>query len=177
MEPSNWASEHSDALRKYFALGLSFSTIGRKINARFGTSYTRSAVLGRAKRMGLAAAPGLASPSIVPSLPEGTAAAQQQGAFSRHRIQPPATAFKPAEPVILRCVGVRPRLISVVDLEWGDCRYPYGGDKEGEPITFCGHPQHPGSSYCNAHFSLTRGPDTAPGRTAGPVVLRLVAAS
>lgn len=175
MEPSNWASEHSDALRKYFVLGLSFSAIGRRINAKFGTSYTRSAVLGRAKRMGLAAVPQLTSPSIVPPVPDGTAPAQQLGAFSRHRIQPPKTAFQPAEPV-LRCVGVRPRLISVVELEWGDCRYPYGGDRDGEAITFCGHPRHPGSSYCAAHFHLTRGQGPAPGRAAGPVVLRLVAA-
>ncbi len=175
MEPGNWASEHSDALRKYFVMGLSFSAIGRKINARFGTSYTRSAVLGRAKRMGLAAVPQLTSPSIVPLLPDGTTPARQQGWFLRD--QPPRTAFKPAEPVILRCVGVRPRLISVVELEWGDCRYPYGGDKEGEAITFCGHPRQPGSSYCAAHFHLTRGPGTAPGRAAGPAVLRLVAAT
>ncbi len=43
--------------------------------------------------------------------------------------------------------------LSLIDLEAGDCRYPYGGDEEGEAITFCGHPQREGSSYCVAAFS------------------------
>ena len=81
------------------------------------------------------------------------------------------------EPVKLRCVGIKPRLLSLVDLERGDCRYPYGGDREGEAIAFCGHPTREGSSYCTAHFHLTRGPGTASERSAGPVMLRLVEAA
>lgn len=176
MKPSNWASEHSDALREYFAKGLSFSEIGKEINARFGTSYTRSAVLGRAKRMGLGAVPRVDSPSIVPP-PNGPESAPKRPASPLDRTQPPKTAFRPAEPVKLRCVGVRPRLISLVELERGDCRYPYGGDREGEEIAFCGHPRSPGSSYCAPHFHLTRGPAAVSGRASAPVVLRLVAAS
>nr|WP_283826977.1 GcrA family cell cycle regulator [Bradyrhizobium diazoefficiens] len=87
------------------------------------------------------------------------------------------SALKPANPVKLRCVGVRPRLIALVELEQGDCRYPYGGDEEGEEISFCGHPRQPGSSYCAPHAHLTRGPGAASGRTAGAVVLRLVSAA
>jgi GcrA cell cycle regulator len=87
---------------------------------------------------------------------------------------PPLSALKPAKPVKLRCVGVRPRLIALVELEPGDCRYPYGGDKEGEEIGFCGHPRQPGSSYCAPHVGLTRGAGAAFGRTLGPVELRLV---
>ncbi len=90
---------------------------------------------------------------------------------------PPLSALKPAKPVKLRCVGVRPRLIPLVELERGDCRYPYGGDKDGEEIAFCGHPRHPGSSYCAPHARVTRGPGPASGRTAGAVVLRLVSAA
>lgn len=85
---------------------------------------------------------------------------------------PPKEALKPAEPVKLRCVGVQPRLISLLDLEPGDCRYPYGGDKEGEEITFCGHPRRQGSSYCAPHFRLSWGPGTVSERAA--VVLRIV---
>lgn len=53
MEPGHWPSEHSDALRDYFLKGMSYAEIGRQLNARFGTAYTRSAVVGRAKRLGL----------------------------------------------------------------------------------------------------------------------------
>jgi GcrA cell cycle regulator len=75
----------------------------------------------------------------------------------------------------LRCVEIDPRHLCLLDLERGDCRYPYGGDEEGEAITFCGHPKRPGSSYCAPHFHLTRGPGTASERAAGTVLLRLVA--
>jgi GcrA cell cycle regulator len=75
----------------------------------------------------------------------------------------------------LRCADVVPRHLSLMDLECGDCRYPYGGDAEGEAITFCGHPQRPGSSYCAAHFDLSIGPGTASERAADRVLLKLVA--
>ena len=54
MEPTNWAPEHSDALREHLAKGLSFSQIAKAINSRFNTTYSRNAALGRARRMGLA---------------------------------------------------------------------------------------------------------------------------
>ena len=55
MELSNWAPEHSDALRELIAKGMSFSEAAQAINSRFNTSYSRSAALGRARRMGLEA--------------------------------------------------------------------------------------------------------------------------
>jgi GcrA cell cycle regulator len=77
----------------------------------------------------------------------------------------------------LRCVGIAPRHLSLLELENGDCRYPYGGDAEGEAITFCGHPRREGSSYCVSHFHLTSGLGTASERSAGKVLLRLVEAA
>ena len=77
----------------------------------------------------------------------------------------------------LRCVGIEPRHLSLLALEARDCRYPYGGDKDGEAITFCGHPRRAGSSYCTAHFHLTRGVDAAPERSAFKVLPRLVEAA
>ena len=53
MELSNWAPEHSDALREFIAKGMTFSEAARAINSRFNTSYSRSAALGRARRLGL----------------------------------------------------------------------------------------------------------------------------
>ena len=177
MEPGHWSSEHSDALLDYFFKGLSYAEIGRQINARFGTAYTRNAVVGRAKRLGLALGmpERMISPSIVPSLPGGSAQLTPPHAAPSGLNLPPPSALKPANPVRLRCVGVQPRLITLDELERGDCRYPYGGDKEGEEISFCGHPRQPGSSYCAPHAHLTCGPGAA--RTAATVVLRLVSAA
>ena len=51
------------------------------------------------------------------------------------------------------------------------------GDKDDEPIAFCGHPRRAGSCYCTPHFHLTRGVGTAAERAVGPVMLRLVEAA
>nr|WP_276519556.1 GcrA family cell cycle regulator [Bradyrhizobium elkanii] len=59
----------------------------------------------------------------------------------------------------LRCAAVVPRHLSLLDLKPGDCRYPYGGDSDGETMTFCGHPCRSGSSYCTPHFHLSRDPE------------------
>ncbi|WP_050044042.1 GcrA family cell cycle regulator [Bradyrhizobium sp. LTSPM299] len=50
------------------------------------------------------------------------------------------------------------RHLSLVELGPADCRYPYGGDSEGEVVTYCGHPRQSGSSYCTPHFELSRNP-------------------
>ncbi|MGX1324451.1 GcrA cell cycle regulator [Bradyrhizobium sp. USDA 377] len=173
MEPGHWPSEHSDALRDYFLKGMSYAEIGRQINARFGTAYTRNAVVGRAKRLGLVVPEWMTSPSIVPHLPGETLVLPRRSALPSLNL-PPKSAMKPAARVKLRCVGVQPRLIELVELEAADCRYPYGGDKDGEEITFCGHPRQPGASYCAPHARLTRRSGTASARIATPVALRLV---
>jgi GcrA cell cycle regulator len=79
--------------------------------------------------------------------------------------------FEPVVSAKLRCVEVVPRHVSLLDLEPGDCRYPYGGEQEGEAITFCAHPRRAGSSYCASHFQLTWGPGTVSERTADAFLL------
>lgn len=176
MQASDWAPEHCQALREYLARGLSFAEIAKEINARFGTAYTRNAALGRSKRMGLA---GPERPRNRPKAPAKPKTPKVRMPCQRKAGEPPRPAAVPArpEPVRLRCVGISPRLLPLVELEAGDCRYPYGGDKENEAITFCGHPRLEGSSYCEPHFRLTRGPGTASERAVFPLVLRLVEAA
>jgi GcrA cell cycle regulator len=53
MPQIDWPPSHSDALRDCLAEGMSFAEAADAINAKFETSYTRNAALGRAKRMGL----------------------------------------------------------------------------------------------------------------------------
>jgi GcrA cell cycle regulator len=194
MQSSNWAPEHSQALREYLAKGMSYSEIADAINSRFGTADTRNATLGRGKRMGLAGpdwpedepkrppkakAPRLETPRPkTPKAPRLKAPGLQEPCKRRPAEEsPPSPALERSEAVKLRCVGITPRLLPLVELEANDCRYPYGGDKEGEAITFCGHPRLAGSSYCAPHFHLTRGTGTPSERAAGPVLLRLVEAA
>jgi GcrA cell cycle regulator len=176
MEPSNWASVHSDALREYLALGMTYAAIARAINAKFNTAYSRNATIGRAKRMGLA---GIDRPKdLTPPAPR-----DQQPSLRRLREHYDAASrwfgpvFERAELPRLRCVDLEPRHLSLLELEPGDCRYPHGGDGEGEIITFCGHPQREDSSYCTAHFHLTRGPGAAPERAVSAAPLRIVEAA
>ena len=157
MEMTNWAPEHSSALRDYLAQGMSFSQIAKAINAKFNTAYSRNATIGRARRLGLMG-PDRPSSSLAaqPRLDRlGGLRASEPKSMACHW---PAPVFEDANPAKLRCVEIEPRELSLLDLGWGDCRYPYGGDEEGEAITFCGHPRRPGSSYCTPHFHLSRNP-------------------
>jgi GcrA cell cycle regulator len=178
MQANDWAPEHCQALQDYLALGMSFAEIAREINARFGTAYTRNAALGRSKRMKLTAPKRTRKPPKVRPQAAAESAQKSPESCSAAPVRPaPAPARERPEPVKLRCVGISPRLLSLIELGASDCRYPYGGDKENEPITFCGHPRLPGSSYCAPHFHLTRGPGTESERAVAPVVLRLVQAA
>jgi GcrA cell cycle regulator len=162
MEQSNWAPEHSDALRELIAKGMSFAEAARTINSRFNTSYTRSAAVGRAQRLGLGA-DDRQQPSMPARPAELHGIVERRPANAMLLALPwPIPVFKATVPFKLRCVDIQPRHLSLVELERGDCRYPYGGDAENEAITFCGHPRRPGSSYCSPHFHLSRDPIDPP---------------
>ena len=177
MELSNWAPEHSDALREFITKGMTFSEAARAINSRFNTSYSRNAALGRARRLGLTG-DDRQKPSMPtePAAPHDTGEPRASG-FKTLALPWPVPVFKETKPVKLRCVAIEPRHLSLIELERGDCRYPYGGDEEGEAITFCGHPCRPGSSYCAPHFHLSRNPVEPPERAASAVSLRVVEAA
>lgn len=177
MEQINWAPEHSDALRELFALRLSCSEAAAAINRKFKTSYSRNAVLSRATRMGLTGQkyrelPTKVTLPVSPGL-NGLSETRPTEPGLPRLIWPVPVPGKSQAPK-LRCVEIEPRHLSLVDLERADCRYPYGGDEEGEAITFCGHPRRPGSSYCTPHFHLSRGPGTSSERAAHLVLLRVI---
>ena len=181
MQPSNWAPEHSDALREFLARGMSYSEVADAINKKFGTCYTRNATIGRGRRMGLGV-PERAE-DWLRQLPLGSARKLSKTvpkallACRPEKRNKQSVEVEPAEPLKLRCVGISPRLLPLTELDDGECRYPYGGDREGEAILFCGHPCLAGSRYCAPHFRLTRDEGTTSERAAGPVVLRLVEAA
>src|SRR5579862_7787031 len=179
---STWEGAHSVALRAYLGKGLTFSEIASALNQQFGTAYTRNATIGRARRMGLSVPLRPPSDSVMnaPRRPDVWRIVKSRARKQTHVPPKPSTsrpsasepsASKPATfksstieraaALQLRCVAVTPRHVSLVDLEANDCRYPYGGDAEGDPITFCGRPRHEGSSYCPSHFHLTCLPEAA----------------
>jgi GcrA cell cycle regulator len=176
MQSTDWADEHSEALRELRKSGMSYSRIADAINARFKTTYSRNATIGRANRMGLAGPDrpdGRSDPTMSAEAPRLHKLREHLVSESRRSMP----IFESMKPVNLRCVQIDPRHLSLLDLEPGDCRYPYGGDEEGEVITFCGHPRRQGTSYCTTHFYLTHGHDAAPERPSGIVSLGLVEAA
>src|SRR5436309_8263781 len=107
MEPFNWVSEHSDALRELIALRLSCSEAAAAINRKFGTFYTRNAVLSRARRMGLMGLrPPESPPGAISTLnrPGGVRPAEARVSWL-HR---PIPVFERTETDPLRCVEIEP---------------------------------------------------------------------
>jgi GcrA cell cycle regulator len=175
---TDWEPEHSDALRDYLARGLSYAEIAKAINATFNTAYSRNAAIGRAKRMGLSGRAQSDDSGRPKSLPKPRPTRVHRMRKRRAaKPRPSSPILKRAAALQLRCVAIMPRHLSLLELAADDCRYPYGGDEEGEAITFCGHPRREGSSYCVSHFHLTRGPGSASERSAVKVALRLVEAA
>jgi len=176
----NWEEAHCAALREYHGKGMSFSEIARALNARFGTAYSRNAAIGRARRMGLPSTGRVHRINLPkpPKAPKPTVARPQKRRESVvPRISTKANLRERVAALQLRCVAINPRHLSVIELEAADCRYPYGGDAEGEPITFCGHPRRDGSSYCASHFHLTSAPELKRERAPAKAALRLVEAA
>ena len=173
MQSINWTPEHSNALQEHLARGMSFSEIAEAINAKFRTAYSRNAVIGRARRLGLA---GAARPGDSSRLPRKAYLSNPQKRGERYASLSGwnMPVFKREETLTLRCVETDPRHLSLLELEPGDCRYPYGGDEEGEAITFCGRPCREESSYCAPHFHLTQGPGGPSKRATGTVSVGLV---
>lgn len=157
-----WAAEHSVALGEHVAAGtLSFAEMASAINEKFNTHYSRNACIGRARRLEYSA-PGKPKPVSKTRMPRVRSAPKDPQRAEKIR-----TAAPKAESTSqLRCVEIIPRHLSLIDLEPGDCRYPYGGDREGEAITFCGHPVMPDRSWCVPHSHLCRGPGTTSERRA-----------
>ena len=138
---SNWAEQHSQALREYLGKGLTYSEAAKAINERFNTSYTRNAAIGRAKRMGLSGAgqPDRPPRAKKPRPPNPKRLLKKRAGLLKAP-RPRVEVFARAAALKLRCVGIVPRHLSLLELEDGDCRYPYGGEAEGEAITFCHYP-------------------------------------
>lgn len=138
-----WPAEHETALRALVLAGAgSHSIMADLLNAKFGTSYSRNALIGKASRMGMRIT---GAPHPVKRKP-------------RREPQPkPARVAKPKPVAVdlptLRCVEVVPKNVALVDLSSDECRWPYGDG----PFHFCGHPQLDGSSYCGPHFALSVG--------------------
>lgn len=175
-----WSAEQDARLRQLAEAGhLSTARMAGVINGEFGTSYTRSAVIGRSHRMGikLAASHSKSGSSRVRNA-DGEIPRRATQLSKRPRIKiihPESGGPKEVKSITrlipsahghfrlhnstetsvgpLRSVEVEPLHFSLADLQHGQCRYPYGDG----PFTFCGCRTEPDRPYCEPHQKLCGG--------------------
>lgn len=173
-ESESWPLERDERLKELYDSdeAPSYKVIAEQLNAEFGTSFTRNAVTGRVNRLGFANRQGFGyrpAPESKPRAPRISKPRQRYDAGSR-RIR---TIFSAVDAPEIRVIPLEPRSpdLSILDLGPLDCRYPFGGTNDVPAITFCGHPQHAGSSYCQHHKMLCQGVGTASERAATRVTV------
>lgn len=161
---AQWSEDQCAELTCLLATGMVYWKIAETLNEKFGTAHTKNAIVGKVQRLNLTPPkkekrpPYVRKPNIKSGQPRTSRAPRRifrevsrivrANIHGGMRIVRAVETDQPA----LRCVEVEPRHLSLIDLEPGDCRYPYGDG----PMTFCGHPKHAESSYCFHHFELCR---------------------
>lgn len=184
----SWNDDRIAVLKKLWAEGLSAQVIADRLNCGF----TRNAVIGKAHRLGLAERAKnpmvrkKRSPNGAQKRWNGHAEFDAAGNPPKPRAtmaRPPARGRKKADKPWIRLLdepnrpmtgeAVPPKLPhkKLLDLEPGDCRFPYHDiQKEPERFHFCGHPAEPGLPYCTAHSAIAYAPPKA--ATGGVMVFK-----
>jgi GcrA cell cycle regulator len=145
MRGEYWIAPADEALSRLVKADLlSYSLIAKEINREFGTKFTRCAAIGRAGRL------GLRDPRVrrVPVHGLQPAVYGKPPAPSAPRVRKRKVHVMLALPKEYVLPNVAPRHVGLIELELGECRWPYGHG----PFTFCACPvfseAHP---YCEAH--------------------------
>lgn len=137
-----WTEERTESLRKMFAEKMSASEIANALGA-----YSRNAVCGKLARLGLMRGFGTRHPSAPATK---RARARKPKMVNFNRVEAARGRLDP-EPFVCRdAADVAPRHLTLLELEEGDCRFPYGEVS----YTFCGNLVREGSPYCPAHSRL-----------------------
>ncbi len=154
-----WNNEEiSKDLAAKIAAGSSYRIVAEELSAKYGITITRNSCMGRADRLGIES-PRRSGETDESKKPKYVRKLRIVTNGSGPTLIETRTA---ADRPKLRCVEIVPRHLSLMDLEPNDCRYPYSGDVEGNPITFCGHQRARKilggievlQSYCAPHADL-----------------------
>lgn len=161
-----WPEEHSDLLTEPVTENkISFRNMVSAINEKFSTSYTRSAMIGRARRLGLCKAVTRRCPDEYKE--------RTRKRYDKHNKQRRIErTHRPKLRIVmnggglrllhsvqsnqpdLRAVDVEPLNLTFDQLQNGDCKWPYGDG----PFLFCGHPAIEGRPYCRGHCAIAYRP-------------------
>ena len=166
-----WAQEATDLLIEHYKTGVTASASAKMINAKFGTQYTRCAIIGKRDRVGLSRANPIQSHLKRDYLGKAALDAErrrkraeriaklEQADQSRKR-QQEIQRLRQAEAHAAKIDAVAPvmpfaqsTLNAIMSLKFRSCRYPIGG-VGADDFRFCCEPQDDGSSYCAHHRAI-----------------------
>lgn len=169
--PTMWAQEATDLLIEHYKTGVTASASARIINAKFGTHYTRNAIIGKRDRVGLSRANPIQSQMARDPLVKAAIDAErrrkraeriaklerEQQSLKRKK---EIAALKQAEAYAAKIdalAPIRPHAKSTADailsLGFNSCRYPIGA-VGADDFHFCCKPRDEGSSYCAHHRAI-----------------------
>ncbi len=140
MSYTRWTEERDEQLRELRERGFSAAQIAVKLGG-----VTRSAVIGRADRMGLRSTKRAAQPrpKVIRQL------RVRKTPFVMPAVRPPMPAVRPPMPApAINQHSDAP--VVLFDLEPHHCRWPVND----APYMFCGDTKRDGSSYCQRHFGV-----------------------
>ena len=149
--PKHWTDQQLDLLQTHWDRpDVSLSDIAAAINAQTGARFSRNAIAGQAKRLGLP----------LRRQPNHNTGPRPASARPTTRIVAVNLHRRRARPVI----GVPDEIVSpdapahlglsLFELNETTCRYPRGTDH----FTFCGQPAEAGQPYCGFHLGLCYAP-------------------
>ena len=136
-----WTSPQSAFARSLWDEGITTEIIARRVNERFGTSYSPKAIQNRMARIGAPRRDALACANA------GKAKARQK-ALERGKSEP-----KPPQqlPVSIAPPHADPK--TIIEVGHNECRWPVG-EARGADMLCCGAPVRPGARqpYCEHHL-------------------------
>lgn len=163
---TEWTAERVEVLTKLRAEGLGRGAITQKLNELTGSKFTKSSVCGKIFRL---------FPAVKPRKTEEEKRAvklaqrKRDAENKRKRRQAWRELNDPDRkgaargridpgPYECREVEDSPRHVSLIELEAGECRYPYGDDPR--TMTFCGQKitERSAFSFCTVHKLLCTRP-------------------
>lgn len=136
-----------ERLTEMFNVGVSTSRIATTLCVEFKCDVTRNAVIGKANRLGLTSPNGAGFEDYNKKRKAGEAQ-------RRHTRVPLLKKTIPLPPPAETLTPANPRHVSLIDLQHGECKFPYGDG----PFTFCGCEAYQGLPYCAPHVVLCAKP-------------------
>lgn len=168
-----WTDEAIAQLKALWADGMTASKIAATLRG-----VTRNAVLGKLHRLGLARQSFRPRPQRKVSAPPRAAvrvetarakARKPAALMAKMEYRPPqfargTMATIEAEASARPLPQANPLMRTFMQLQDGECRYPYGEDA---PFLFCAQPVEEGKPYCAAHCAVCFTPVGAPPQPVG----------